>query len=179
MFAQPIVALIYSDSDAADRAMRDIADRLAAAGWRLAGLVQHNERRPDRARCDMILQELASGELIAISEDRGPQARGCSLRVDQLLRAAELLQAALRDAPDLVILNKFGKTESEGGGLRPAIASAIDAGAPLLVAVPYRNLDNWRAFVGDMATEITLGDRTDSVSTTIDALRAGRASAGR
>lgn len=172
MPAQPIVALTYADGDKADNAMRYIAERLTSEGWRLAGLVQHNRRRPERARCDMLLEELASGELIAISEDRGPNARGCALKIDELLRASELLQAAFRDGPDLVILNKFGKAESEGGGLRPAIAKAIEADASILIAVPYRNLENWRAFVGDMAIEVALDDDLDPLSSVFEALGA-------
>ena len=90
-----ITALIYTDSDAADRALRDVAMTLIERGSRLAGLVQRNTARPGRSRCDMVLEELASGELIGISQDRGPLARGCALDVGQLLGAMQIVRAAL------------------------------------------------------------------------------------
>jgi nucleoside-triphosphatase THEP1 len=67
-----------------------------------------------------------------------------------------VLRRALADRPDVVIVNKFGKSESEGGGLRDVIADVVGAGIPLLISVPRRNLDAWRSFAGDAATEIDL-----------------------
>lgn len=163
--APPLLALTYSDGAAADAVVRAAASDLRQNGRRLAGLVQHNLPRPHRARCDMVLEELASGELVAISEDRGPLAKGCILNVDGLLRAMQLVRAAMAAQPDLLILNKFGKSEAEGGGLRSLIAEAIDATIPVLVAVPYRNLDNWRAFVGDLSCEVALQSHTESLAT--------------
>jgi nucleoside-triphosphatase THEP1 len=154
MTTPPLVtALVYSDSDLADRTLRQIALALLERDWRLAGLVQHNQSRPGRSRCDMILEELGSGELIGITQDRGPMARGCALDVGQLLSAMELVRRQIERRPDLVILNKFGKTEAEGGGFRPVIAETVEAEIPLLIAIPWRNIESWRLFVGEMGTE--------------------------
>ncbi len=172
-----ITALIYTDSDAADRALRDVAMTLTERGSRLAGLVQRNTARPGRSRCDMVLEELASGELIGISQDRGPLARGCALDVGQLLGAMQIVRAALGTGPDLVILNKFGKTEAEGAGFRPLIAEAIEAGLPLLIAVPWRNIESWRLFAGTMAREIDLDQLTANGASLSDALCLGHGSA--
>lgn len=152
----PITALVYTDSVAADRALRDIAVALLEDGYRLAGLVQINTPRPGRSRCDMLLEELASGDHLGISQDRGPEARGCALDIGQLLTAMEKVRAALASEPDLVILNKFGKTEAEGGGFRPLIAEAISSGLPLLIGVPWRNIESWRLFAGPLSREIGL-----------------------
>lgn len=151
-----ITALIYTDSDAADRLLRNTALALMEAGHGLAGLVQHNQPRPGRSRCDMVLEELASGDLVPISQDRGPHARGCALDVHQLIDGMQRVRHALAMRPDLVILNKFGKTESEGGGFRPLIAEVIEAGLPLLIAVPWRNVESWRLFAGDLSCDIAM-----------------------
>jgi nucleoside-triphosphatase THEP1 len=163
----PITALVYTDSVAADAALRDIAVQLLEEGYRLAGLVQINTPRPGRSRCDMLLEELSSGEHLGISQDRGPEARGCALDVGQLLTAMEKVRAALADQPDLVILNKFGKTEAEGGGFRTLIAEAIESGVPLLIGVPWRNIESWRLFAGPLAREIAL-DSADMRSFLVD-----------
>ncbi|PZW38909.1 uncharacterized protein DUF2478 [Humitalea rosea] len=151
-----LTALVYTDSVAADRALRGTARRLEAMGCRLAGVVQRDEARAGRVGCDMALEELSSGEIIAISQDRGPHARGCRLDVGELLRAMQLVSAALEQRPQVLILNKFGKTEAEGGGFRDLIVQAVGASVPVLIAVPYRNLDQWRAFAGDLAREVAL-----------------------
>lgn len=152
----PITAILYSDGREVDPVMARLAARLGEAGLNLAGFVQKNEPRADRRRCDMVLEELASGASIGISQDRGPLARGCHLDLGELLRGMELARAGLASGPDLMILNKFGKSEGEGGGFRPLMAEAVMAGVPLLVAVPWRNIDGWRLFAGDLACEIPL-----------------------
>jgi hypothetical protein len=152
----PITAILYSDGREVDLVMAQIAARLGAAGLSLAGFVQKNEPRADRRRCDMVLEELASGTSIGISQDRGPLARGCHFDLGELLRGMELARMALLSNPDLLIINKFGKSEGEGGGFRPLMAEAVMTGVPLLVAVPWRNIDGWRLFAGDLAREIPL-----------------------
>lgn len=168
--SKPIIAITYSDSEAADEALCGIALRLIESSWRLAGLVQHNRPRPGRSRCDMVLEELASGDLVPITQDRGPEAKGCALVLDQLLKAMQLVRAALPAHPDLVIVNKFGKTEAEGGGFRALIAEAVDLAIPVLVAVPFRNLDQWHAFVGPCSWEIELQSSNSIVESVCVAL---------
>ena len=165
-----ILALVYSDSALADSVLREVAARMLEAGLTLAGLVQHNRMRTARSRCDMMLEDLSTGDLVEISEDRGAHARGCILMVDQLLRAMETVRSGLAFAPDLVILNKFGKTESEGRGLRSLIAEVVGSELPLLIAVPFRNLDSWRAFASDFSHEVVLGTRDESVEAVINQL---------
>lgn len=154
----PIVAITYGDGQRVASVMDRIANHLAAEGYRLAGLVQRNVARPGRSRCDMFLEELASGSIISISQDRGRGARGCHLDVEALLSAMARARDALATAPDLLIVNKFGKTECEGGGCRPLIAEAVERGVPVLVAVPCGNLEGWRAFAGELAREYELDE---------------------
>lgn len=154
--APKMTALIYTDSDAADALLRAIAIDLIERGYKLAGLVQHNQPRKGRSRCDMVLEDISGGELVPISQDRGPHARGCALDIAQLLQAMMLLRRSVEAGPDLVILNKFGKTESEGAGFRPLIAEVAAAGLLLLIAVPWRNIESWRLFAGDLSEEIVL-----------------------
>lgn len=150
----PIVALVFQESRRAAALMAKVAAYAAAAGVRIAGLVQHEAARADRPRCDMILEELASGARIGVSQDRGAHARGCRLDVGALLRAMHLAREAVASRPiDLVLVNKFGKTECEGGGLRPLIADALERDIPVLVAVPEVNLESWRSFAGDFCVE--------------------------
>ncbi len=166
-----ITAFVYSDSSAADEALRQLAIGLTERGLRLAGLVQLNQARPGRSRCDMVLEEIASGACVPISQDRGPHARGCALDLGQLLTAMQLVRAQLDSRPDLLFLNKFGKTEAEGGGFRELIAEAIEAGIAVVIAVPWRNIESWRMFTGGEAREIVLEEErfnVDELASQID-----------
>lgn len=154
----PIVAITYGDGQRVASVMDRIAVHLAAQGYRLAGLVQRSVSRPGRSRCDMFLEDLTTGNTVSISHDRGAGARGCHLDVEALLGAMARARNALAAVPDLLIVNKFGKTECEGGGCRPLIAEAVEREVPVLVAVPWGNLDGWRRFAGDLAVEYGLED---------------------
>jgi hypothetical protein len=158
-----LLALVYSDAAGADRVLTQLAMALLERDVRLAGLVQHNAPRPGRSRCDMVLQDLGSGRHIAISQDRGPEARGCMLDVSQLLTASLMVDDSLSQEPELVILNKFGKSEAEGGGFRPLISTVIVSDIPLVIAVPWRNIESWRAFAGGMAQEVALEGEAETV----------------
>lgn len=148
-----ILAVVYSDGIAADRLLADVAYRLRDDGVTVAGLVQLNTFVRDRGKCDMAVEELLSRTVFQLSEDRGPAAKGCRLDQARLAEAAGLFGEALGLRPDLVVLNKFGKIEAEGGGLRDVLGRAVALELPLIVGVPYRNLDQWRNFAGGLADE--------------------------
>lgn len=160
-----ILALTYTDAEVGARALRRLAARLASAGARCAGFIQRDEPAADgRSRCDMVIECLSTGERLKISEDRGPLARGCRLDVGVLAEALVSARTEIQKQPDVLVVNKFGKSEAEGGGFRPLIADAIELGIPVLIAVPWRNIESWRHFAGELATEVaadTIGNDGD------------------
>jgi nucleoside-triphosphatase THEP1 len=150
-----IAAIVYSDSVYPDRIIARAIEPLRAAGLPLAGALQVEPVAVGRHPCDMLLEDLASGEVHAIAEHRGSEARGCRLDVGLLTEIGEAVLHSLHDEqPRLLVVNKFGKIEADGGGLRQAVAEAVDLGVPVLVGVPARNLDRWRAFAGPLAIEL-------------------------
>ena len=155
LLENPVTAISYESGDEIENLLARVADDLKSRGYRLAGFVQRSVRREGRVDCDMVLEDLATGRRINIAEDRGPGARGCKLDVSALLAAGEGAAAALESGADLLVLNKYGKTEHDGGGLRPLIARAIERGVPLLIAVPIRNWASWREFAGESDHELS------------------------
>ncbi len=149
----PITAILCSEGREAASLMLRAVRHLSSSGVRSAGFIQRDIERPGQCRCDMMLEDLATGAVIAISENRGPEARGCRLDTHALMEAVAATERALLAAPDLLVVNKFGKTEAEGGGFRPVIADAVGRGIPVLIAVPWRNVDGWRRFAGSLAIE--------------------------
>jgi len=138
----------------ADLMLCGIAAHLQAEGLRLAGAVQVNLDRPDRPRCDMALNILGTDQSVTISQYLGPEATACRLDPGGLAQAAGLIEQRLADPVDLVLVNKFGKQEAEGGGLRSVFALALTRGVPVLTSVNRTNLDAFRAFSGGIAEKL-------------------------
>jgi nucleoside-triphosphatase THEP1 len=129
-----------------------LSDMVAALDkrLRLCGTVQTNTARADRRKCDMDLRLLSTGAILRISEDRGALARGCTLDTSVLAQAVAATEAALPGS-DLLIVNKFGKTEAEGRGFAPVIAEALCLGIPVLVGVNGLNLPAFATFAEGLA----------------------------
>lgn len=146
---------------AADRLLAGVARRLRADGWPLAGAVQVNVSPGPGVRSAMDLHLLHSGvgtgAVVRISQDLGALAQGCRLDPAALAQAAGLIEAALGTGPRLLIANKFGKAEAEGGGLRPAIGQALARGIPVLTAVAPKNLPAFEDFAGDFGECLPAG----------------------
>ncbi len=147
----PLAILVYDDGLAADNLLAQCASDLAASGCRLGGVVQSNPQRTGRRKCDMYLRDLSSGEEILISADRGNEARGCRLDPAAFACVGVWGERALAKGIDLMIINKFGKEEARGRGLRPLIAAALIAETPVIIGVSKGNLDAFVEFAGDGA----------------------------
>jgi Protein of unknown function (DUF2478) len=149
-----VAAIVYADEVYPDALFKMLVQLCRALGLTLAGVLQHQAFDGGDRRCDVILEDLATGHRIALFENRGAGARGCRLDEAALAEATARVEGSLEHGPHLLVLNKFGKVECEGGGLRDLIASAIDREIPVAIGVPERNLDAWREFAGDLSTEL-------------------------
>lgn len=152
--APSLTALVYPDTGYPAAAFEALVARCRRHELSLAGVLQHvSEATPDR-RCDVILEDLSTGLCTAIFEDRGAGASSCRLDEAALTGAAVRVASALDSDPDVLVLNKFGKAECEGRGLRHLIAAALEREIPVLIGVPKGNLAAWRGFAGDLGTEV-------------------------
>lgn len=167
-----LAALIYPTGEGA--VMGRLAETALGLGLDVAGMIQHDERRPDRRRCDMTLVDLGSGTKIALSEDRGKDTRGCRMDHAALEEAAGLALAALsgESLPDLLVLSKFGKREIEGHGFRQVVEKAVELGVPLLVGVTADHVAGFRDFGGGLETVV---DTVEAVEALIGALARAKA----
>ena len=150
-----IGVVVYDDGLFGDALIAQCAAGLVASGYRLGGVVQSNAHRRGRRRCDMYVKDLLGGDEIKISLDRGNEARGCRLDPDAFARIGAWVERAALERVDLLIINKFGKEEARGRGLRPVIAEALIAEIPLMIGVSTQNLCDFLTFVGDSATRLT------------------------
>ena len=136
-----------------DQLLWSLAERLVATDVVTCGTVQINTECGAKGPCDMDVRVLPDGPLIRISQSLGPDARGCRLDPGALETATGLSERRLEGA-DIVIVNKFGKQEAQGRGFRTLIAEALAADTPVLVGLNRLNLDAFREFTGDIATQL-------------------------
>jgi len=145
-----IAAVIYGPDDDCDVLLTDFAHDLARAGVAVAGLVQVNAGA-GCAEIDMELELVGSGRRFNICQDLGSgSVNACRLDPAGLAAAAGALRAALEQPASLVIVNKFGRAEADGGGLVAEIGAAVEQGLPLIVGVPKRFTEAWAAFAGGL-----------------------------
>ena len=97
-----------------DLVLDRLAADLAARGVRCCGTVQINTARADPGLCDMDVRVLPEGPVLRISQDLGPEARGCRLDPAALETAVGLVLARLASGADLLIVNKFGSAAVGG-----------------------------------------------------------------
>lgn len=137
-----------------DLVLERLAADLSARGLRCCGTVQINSERADAGPCDMDVRVLPDGAVLRISQDLGPQARGCRLDPAALETAVGLVAAGLSSGADLLIVNKFGKHESEGRGFRSVIADAVAMDIPVLVGLNALNRPAFESFAEGLAIQL-------------------------
>lgn len=150
-----LVAIVYANEAYPQSTFEAIVAHCRGQGLRAAGVLQHPVCSDAAGHCDVALEELTTGRRTDLFENRGPGAQGCRLDVAALAEVNAQVARSLDAAPQLLILNKFGKVEAEGRGLLDLIAIAIDRGIPVVIGVPIRNLEAWRNFTGGLSTEFS------------------------
>lgn len=133
--------------------LAELAARLIDQGLQVVGTTQTNTARTDTHKCDMDVRVLPDGEIIRISQNLGPNSRGCQLDPDALEQAVAATLTRLEQA-DLLIINKFGKHEADGRGFREVIAAALELNIPVLVGTNGLNLQAFLEFTDHSASEL-------------------------
>lgn len=146
--------IMSSTRGGTDPLLVEVARQLRQRGLRLCGTVQVNTKRDGHVHCDMDLMVLPEGPSFRISQNRGNLARGCRLDAGSLETAVEHVARSVDLGADLMIINKFGKHESEGRGFRSVIATALEHGMPVLVGLNALNREAFDRFSGGSATEL-------------------------
>lgn len=144
----PIAAIVYRPSDHIEPVLIEAARALARDGVRLGGILQHDIPTTIEDPCGMELEDLASGERFALSQELGSGSEACRLDPNALAQAAVAVRGALEHGAQVVFINKFGAQEANGSGLRDEMAMAVTSGVPVITAVGERFLAEWQHFTG-------------------------------
>lgn len=152
----PLLAAVpFKGGSGIDAVLAEAVRAMRAAGLRVGGAVQEEERMPDGCCGPMHLADLSGGTRRQISQNLGRESRGCRLDPAALADAAVALLSDIETGGlDVLVLNRFGKAEVDGGGLRAVIERAIEAGLPVLIAVREDFLPAWTDFHGNLAVTL-------------------------
>jgi nucleoside-triphosphatase THEP1 len=154
--ALAVAAVVYEAGSRIEEFFATLAARLRAEGIAVSGLLQRSLRARAEDRCSFEMEDLGQGVRYRISQDLGPGSDACSIDRAAIASASVVLRRAILDAPDVVLVNKFGALEAAGEGLREDMNAVVAAGLPLLTTVSREQLDDWRAYVGGASAELPM-----------------------
>ena len=121
-----LAAIVFDRDEEPDPPLIAFIEAAMLRGVRIAGLVQ--ERASDDGPCalrDVWARDLVTGETLDIMRDLGRDATGCRVDPEAIALAATMLDAACAENPDLLVVNRFRRLESEGFGMRAEIGRAL------------------------------------------------------
>lgn len=117
---------------------------------RIAGLIEETPPGSRPKGDEAHLRNLLGGGVYRIYQDLGSEATGCAVDAGSIVAACEAVRRDIAAGCDLVVLNKFGRLESERTGLASAFAAAIEAETPILTSVAPKFDAAWAAFAAPL-----------------------------
>ncbi len=139
-----LAALVYDEHQDPDALLHDFARDLRRCGFRAVGMVQTGQCADSSLSAILLHNQ----EKLLLAQDFDPAASGCRLDRDRLQAAGAKVSDALAAGADVVIVNRFGKREREGGGLVFVIERALKAEIPVVIAVSSERIADWIKFAG-------------------------------
>ncbi len=147
-------AIAHDNGADADALLARTVAALQAAGRRVQGLLmQHEGGMAGDSGCgvEMFLVDVATKERYLVSQPMGSLSKACRADPQGFARATVVMRRALAEKPDLVVLNRFGRLEAEGGGMSAELLDLMAEGVPVLTAVAPAYRGAWADFSGGAA----------------------------
>ncbi len=143
-----VAAIHHDGSTDIDTALASFASAQRRAGRRVLGLLMKPRSVDAACEASMVLTDVDTGEEFVVSQSLGAGSNACSADPQGVAAAGRVLRDALVRAPDLVLCNRFGVLEAEGGGFSAELLQLLAQGVPVLIVVSTRHLEAWRRFIG-------------------------------
>lgn len=143
-----VAAVVYGPAVDPDPVLRGFFERRLGEGWDVVGVLQERLPLGDDARRRVRLHLAADGELVPATPPSWHARR------EALAAIGDRLVEVVDRRPDVLILNRFGRCEANGGGLFALIRRAVEIELPVLVAVPEALFPVWLACVRGLAVRV-------------------------
>ncbi len=149
-----LAAVPFETGDRIDAVFEAVVRSVQERGCEVVGYLQREISEGEGCCPATFLEDVRCGDRTRITQALGSGSRGCRLDPQALAEVAGRLLLRIEQGAGLLVLNRFGKGESEGHGFRPVIEKAVDCGIPVLTAVKSTYLEAWNAFGAGVATTI-------------------------
>jgi hypothetical protein len=149
-----LAAIFFAQDQAVDHLMDYVARALVRQGYRVAGFIQYAHEIEGSCCGGVDVEDIQTGERFEIMQALGVHAKGCRLDPAAIAAVSVSARTALEMRPDILILNRFGKGETEGKGLRSAFEEAALFGIPVLTSVKEAYQPSWREFAGELSESL-------------------------
>jgi len=144
--------VLYAPDTPERNALLAFAQDLKKRGWHVCGLTQEPAFNSKGVKIGLDAIDIKTGERFELArpskEDRA--VGSCAFDISRLCETSRVLQQAITQHADLLIVEKFGEREQDGNGLAEEIIAAALSGIPTLVAVPASALESWNHFSGHL-----------------------------
>lgn len=141
-----LAAIRFTPEDGIDNLLEHAVRALQSEGVKVSGYLQRESLDPN-ACCNIShLEDVSDGTWHRISQALGSGSKGCRLDPRALADVSGLLLARLETDTEFLVLNRFGKGESEGQGFRTVIEKAFELDIPVLTAVREAYAPAWDQF---------------------------------
>ena len=146
-----IGVMLVGPEDPIDSVLSTVCDRLNDEGCQIKGFVQSEGCSQNGVSSDTFLHAVTGNISRKVSLDLGCGSSACSVDAGVIAEMAGQLLEEIDQDTDLLVINRFGRCETLGGGLRPAIDAAVVRNIPVLTAVRQRYWRDWDDYSSGMA----------------------------
>ncbi|PTW61097.1 uncharacterized protein DUF2478 [Breoghania corrubedonensis] len=120
-------------------------------GRTVVGFIQRGACNDPGCPETTVMEDVETGERIPIMQSLGPSSQSCQLDPDKLARVTASVLSRLPALPDIAVVNRFGRAEADGGGMRAVFETALELDVPVLTAVNEDYRSAWTAYVGALS----------------------------
>jgi hypothetical protein len=144
-------AIHHDGSCDVDALLAEVVDEQLRRGRRVRGLLMAPSEQRGDCLAEMVLVDIDKRDGYLVSQQLGRASQACRADPQGFARASEVLRAALEDAPELIVCNRFGRLESEGAGFSAELLEIMSRDIPFLTVVSRHLVDEWQRFTGGAA----------------------------
>ncbi len=145
-----LAGVVFEQPFKIDALLIEAVGAFQAQGLTVAGVTQTYSDTQGCSGSQVRLQSIDGSLDMAIMEPRGQESQGCRLDYHAMADASSWIENALDQTADLFVLNRFGRSECEGNGLRSILQRCAEDERPTLVAVRHDYVAAWNEFHGGL-----------------------------
>ncbi len=152
-YTPSLAGIIFERAFEIDDLLAEAVRIIGSSEVAIAGVLQENILDGSGER-NLQLRSLTDEWAIPVLEKRGHAAHGCRLDYSAITEVSVRLEAVFAQPVGLLVMNRFGRAELEGSGLRNIYERAAIENIPVLTGVREDYRQAWQSFHGGLGTEL-------------------------